>query len=228
MHATSKQKRALSKDQLGASQESTPPPPTPTPSPPASESSNLAPLMGLGLVAIGGITYYALQGQEQEKALPVVAKEEPKAAPKVEEKKKAEESTALSTNKVTSIDVPSKMKNTAASTTVSTQEHPAQGNRVAALPSAEPSKPIEEDTHVMDRSIAALHKQQISQQAAESLVQAHQSALAVDLDGLDERGAEQLRVRVVQLAKELQDRTKWEAVRLKEFLTMKEQETANR
>jgi mitofilin len=44
------------------------------------------------------------------------------------------------------------------------------------------------------------------------------------LNDLESLTASQLRVRVVQLVSEISDRTKWEAVRLKEFLTMKERE----
>lgn len=46
-----------------------------------------------------------------------------------------------------------------------------------------------------------------------------------DMDGLSPA---ELKVRVVQLATEMGDRTKWEAVRLKEFLTMKEKEVGER
>lgn len=46
-----------------------------------------------------------------------------------------------------------------------------------------------------------------------------------DLDKLNET---QLRVRIVQLASELGERTKWEALRLNEFLTRKEKEVADK
>ena len=68
-------------------------------------------------------------------------------------------------------------------------------------------------------------------QATAALLQSHQSLwsdatfLAADLDQLNRA---QLQVRVVQLAAEMKDRTKWEAVRLKEFLAMKEKETADK
>ena len=68
-------------------------------------------------------------------------------------------------------------------------------------------------------------------EAQESLIKSHQSlwssleeAFFSDLDALSNS---QLKTRIVQLAAELKDRTKWEAVRLKEFLAMKETETAN-
>ena len=45
---------------------------------------------------------------------------------------------------------------------------------------------------------------------------------------LDELSTAQLKARVVQLASEMKDRTKWEAVRLKELLAMKEKEAAEK
>eukprot|EP00573_Skeletonema_grethae_P003111 CAMPEP_0201691808 /NCGR_PEP_ID=MMETSP0578-20130828/4862_1 /ASSEMBLY_ACC=CAM_ASM_000663 /TAXON_ID=267565 /ORGANISM="Skeletonema grethea, Strain CCMP 1804" /LENGTH=643 /DNA_ID=CAMNT_0048177071 /DNA_START=26 /DNA_END=1957 /DNA_ORIENTATION=+ len=58
------------------------------------------------------------------------------------------------------------------------------------------------------------------------------AALRSDLDkqyfsDLDTLTPSQLRTRVVQLATEMSDRTKWEAVRLKEFLSMKEKEVGD-
>lgn len=62
---------------------------------------------------------------------------------------------------------------------------------------------------------------------------AAKAALRSDLDAeyfadLDKLSASELRVRVVQLATEMSDRTKWEAVRLKEFLAMKEKEAGEK
>lgn len=58
---------------------------------------------------------------------------------------------------------------------------------------------------------------------------AAKAALRSDLDAeyfadLDQLSPGELRVRIVQLATEMSDRTKWEALRLKEFLAMKEKE----
>ncbi|KAL7459111.1 hypothetical protein ACHAWC_011496 [Mediolabrus comicus] len=59
------------------------------------------------------------------------------------------------------------------------------------------------------------------------------AALRSDLDreyfaDLDQLSQSELRTRVVQLATEMSDRTKWEAVRLKEFLSMKEKEVGDK
>ena len=59
------------------------------------------------------------------------------------------------------------------------------------------------------------------------------AALRSDLDAtyftnLEQLSPSELRVRVIQLATEMADRTKWEAVRLKEFLSMKEKEVGDK
>eukprot|EP00957_Ditylum_brightwellii_P008944 677133-Ditylum_brightwellii.AAC.1 len=46
------------------------------------------------------------------------------------------------------------------------------------------------------------------------------------LADLDSLSLGELKIRVVQLVSEMEERTKWEAVRLKEFLSMKEKEVA--
>eukprot|EP00584_Thalassiosira_punctigera_P001672 CAMPEP_0172538634 /NCGR_PEP_ID=MMETSP1067-20121228/9990_1 /TAXON_ID=265564 ORGANISM="Thalassiosira punctigera, Strain Tpunct2005C2" /NCGR_SAMPLE_ID=MMETSP1067 /ASSEMBLY_ACC=CAM_ASM_000444 /LENGTH=652 /DNA_ID=CAMNT_0013324175 /DNA_START=129 /DNA_END=2087 /DNA_ORIENTATION=- len=62
---------------------------------------------------------------------------------------------------------------------------------------------------------------------------AAKAALRSDLDesyfaDLESLSPGELRVRIVQLATEMSDRTKWEAVRLKEFLAMKEKEVGDK
>ena len=59
----------------------------------------------------------------------------------------------------------------------------------------------------------------------QSLWSAMDASFFSDLDSLSNA---QLKARVAQLAAEMKDRTKWEAVRLKEFLAMKEKETADK
>lgn len=70
------------------------------------------------------------------------------------------------------------------------------------------------------------------QKSSETLRKAHQvlrdsvdESLFSDLENLT---AAELRIRVVQLGTEMADRTKWEAVRLKEFMTMKEKEVGEK
>jgi len=62
---------------------------------------------------------------------------------------------------------------------------------------------------------------------------AAKAAIRSDLDAdyfadLEKLSDAELRVRIVQLATEMSDRTKWEALRLKEFLAMKEKEVGDR
>eukprot|EP00978_Attheya_sp_CCMP212_P014977 scaffold38427_cov52-Attheya_sp.AAC.8 len=52
-----------------------------------------------------------------------------------------------------------------------------------------------------------------------------EEGLLKDLDSLT---VSELKIRVVQLVTEMQERTKWEAVRMKEFLSMKEHETSEK
>jgi len=62
---------------------------------------------------------------------------------------------------------------------------------------------------------------------------AAKAAIRSDLDeeyftNLETISPAELRIRVIQLATEMSDRTKWEAVRLKEFLSMKEKEVGDK
>ena len=75
-------------------------------------------------------------------------------------------------------------------------------------------------------------RSQIATESSQTLQVAH-AALRSDLDqeyfqDLEDLSEKELRVRVVQLATEMSDRTKWEAVRLKEFLAMKEKEVGEK
>ncbi|KAL7565293.1 hypothetical protein ACA910_014583 [Epithemia clementina (nom. ined.)] len=97
-----------------------------------------------------------------------------------------------------------------------------------------PMKRKEEAVDVTDISSTKRAIEQLQStsttEAAKSLIQSHQ-ALWTSLDSsffadLDSLSMTQLKARVVQLATEMKDRTQWEAVRLKEFLALKEKETA--
>jgi hypothetical protein len=74
-------------------------------------------------------------------------------------------------------------------------------------------------------------KAQLNQESDRALTEAH-SELAklsiLNLDNLDDMTKTQLKIRLVQLTKEMEDRTKWEAVRLQEFLLMKEREVEDK
>jgi len=83
---------------------------------------------------------------------------------------------------------------------------------LATVNKAEAEMGITEEKSKTDVELAKAH---------ESIRKNLDETLFKDLDSLT---YSQLRIRVVQLASEMQDRTKWEAVRLKEFLKMKEKE----
>ncbi len=76
-------------------------------------------------------------------------------------------------------------------------------------------------------------KKQLNEKASSALQEAHtelaklgsMDVMGVDLDRMT---PSQLKVRLVQMARDLEERTKWEAVRLQEFLAMKEKEVEDR
>ena len=72
---------------------------------------------------------------------------------------------------------------------------------------------------------------QLSQESSITLQEAREELAklsSLDAKELDSLSPTQLKIRIIQLSKDLEDRTKWEAVRLKEFLAMKEQEVQNK
>mmetsp|Transcript_17540 Transcript_17540/g.32909 ORF Transcript_17540/g.32909 Transcript_17540/m.32909 type:complete len:648 (+) Transcript_17540:137-2080(+) len=120
--------------------------------------------------------------------------------------------------------------------------HPVRGHRVLMTPPQTNSMMEKDDDDdeptTTEQALAAL-KTSVSQAAAEALLASHptmllststalltETAVTKD-DSLEQLSPAQLQGRIVQLAMELKDRTKWEALRLKEFLAMKEQEVAN-
>jgi hypothetical protein len=243
--ATAKQKRALEPHQLegskGAPPDATVPPPpyeeTPLGVSPSSGGGEF--MLPVAIVAslVAGGAYYYLNVREQPKPAGEVAEITMSNPPKKETTPKREKTEPAASsepvapsvgNQVRSIEVPSKMKNSAAET-VSAPSHPVKGNRVAMHPISKAV--VIEDSSMTENAIKELNHS-VTEKAAESLVKSHQSlwsamdeSFFADLDSLNNS---QLKARVVQLATEMKDRTKWEAVRLKEFLAMKEQETADK
>lgn len=232
--ATSKQKRALNPEQIQVVQkveETTPPPP---PSNGGGGGVNL-PMLAGPVMLVAGAAYYYFNKSSAPKPIAVDLEQET-----TKEARPAPSNGTPSVNKeeemahrVVSIEVPSKMKNTSARTVVAATMHPPGGNRVSMMPpsSSTPAPAALEDTSVTEKAIAEL-KATTEKEATEAVVQSHQSLWAamdqsffVDLDALN---TSQLKARIVQLATEMKDRTKWEAVRLKEFLAMKEKETADK
>lgn len=135
-----------------------------------------------------------------------------------------------SSSRVVSIQVPSKMKNSSKES-APTPSHPEKGNRVSMMP----GKAATTAAAVADDSVTKSAMQELTEsntaRATESLIESHQTLWAsmdeAFFKDLDDLNNSQLKARVVQLATEMKDRTKWEAVRLKEFMAMKEKDTAD-
>lgn len=76
-------------------------------------------------------------------------------------------------------------------------------------------------------------KKKLNERTDQALSEAHTELArisSIDVMGLDldSMTTSQLKVRLVQMARDLEERTKWEAVRLQEFLIMKEKEVEDR
>ena len=103
-------------------------------------------------------------------------------------------------------------------------EHPASGNRVEM----HVNKPKEKVPTAMDAAKELLKPEQraAALEAAYKAIRVTQdTSLFEDLDHLT---PSELKVRVVQLASEMKNQTKWEAVRLQEHLARKEKEVAEK
>lgn len=121
----------------------------------------------------------------------------------------------------------------------SPQTDPVEEVAPVEEPPAEEVVVVAEETVVVEKaaepSVAEAIKElrlQSIEKESRTLDEAHKSLRAnLDqtlLDDLEDLTPSQLKVRVVQLAAEMGERTKWEAVRLKEFLALKERETAEK
>jgi hypothetical protein len=248
---TGAQKRALQQNQVAPSGKEPPAPPVPPPMPMTDSNPLLLPIgivSGVALAAGGAYYYY---NSKKDNETPLVTEKETTPAkvaplqPSVAAVATAQatpaapppKETSLSTgHRVTSIAVPPKMQNTTApAAAMAAVQHPPDGNRVAVLlrPPVEPPGKVS-DTASTHTAVAELQSA-TTLAATESLLQSHQSlwgatsdAMFPNADGLEQWSVPQLQARVYQLAAELKDRTKWEAIRLKEFLVMKEKETADK
>lgn len=126
-------------------------------------------------------------------------------------------------------------------------EHPPNANKVTGLPfggdadaaaggsggSASAEELAQREHALVSAEEAAKEIASAAEGETEAKLRAAHKSLRADLDesylaDLDSLGERELRIRVVQLASEMDERTKWEAVRLKEFLSMKEKETAEK
>lgn len=233
-------KRALDEAQIqGVAKAAAAAPLAPT----TSSSSSSGVVVALGVAGVAGgaayayYTYYmtpaetAVMTTPTEQSTTPVEKKEPTAVVAAAVVKEDEEAEAPPAgNRVVEIGMPAAMRNNNPSAAAVGSEHPADGHRVLMTT---PTPPPVEDTTDTEAALTEL-KSQITDAAAEALLLTHPSlwtatsSTAARGSPLDELTPAQLQARVVQLAAELQDRTKWEALRLKEFLAMKEQETGSK
>lgn len=242
--ATSKQKRALAPEQIQGANTNTSSSHIPTNEPPPSStnggsSSSMLPLGVAGAVAVAGGAYYVM-GRGDSSSLAATAdapvtevvkrvEEEAKlVSPKAKTASSETQKSSSEGNRVSSISMPAKMKNTKDPASPPVPVNPVDGNRVSSLVSTK-SPPIT-DTSMTQDAIKELSPAAPKPETQQALLESHQSLWNTLSDtyftDLESLSTAQLKARVIQLATEMKDNTKWEAVRLKEFLTMKEKETA--
>lgn len=145
----------------------------------------------------------------------------------VEIKSKAETTAKATGNRVLNISLPPGSKRSAPPATVT--EHPSGGNKVSMVPQSESKS--KENAPSVDAALQELQRQISKDDSARSLEEARQDLAklaSLDLHDLDQMSITQLKIRLVQMAKDMEERTKWEAVRLKEFLAMKEKEVEDK
>jgi len=176
--------------------------------------------------------------EETTKAVPVVAVEEKKESKTARVAVPAKDDIPSIGNRVVTIVLPEGTRRSSAVATPT--EHPVDGNRVEMSPTPKVIPVAAEEA--ADASSSASKKPtvdsalqelrgQLSQESSITLQEARQELAklsSIDATELDTLTPTQLKIRLIQLSKDLEERTKWEAVRLKEFLAMKEQEVQNK
>jgi len=215
-------------------------------------------LMGVGLLAAGGGALYYFQSQpeaetpktptpepvkeeeapkkkkkakkskaKKEEAAPVVEKVTEDAVRAAEEEKPKSVRDSDGANRVLQIDVP---EGTRVAPEAEPESHPEGGNRVTMESFGKPAKEeapvatVKDSIKELQLSIE-IETSEVMKRANQEVMRSFDESL---FEGLDEMSAGQLKARVMQLATEMKERTRWEALRLKEFLAMKEKETADK
>jgi hypothetical protein len=240
----------------GTSKVSTPPPPNPPqPAKGGGDSSLPFILGGIALVGVGGVAYSQglIPGFKKADPVDVAVQETPKkeqtTATRVGKVKNEPPTTSAAVqenpnvpaagtgsepggNRVVTISLPQGSQRSSSASSVETTEHPVGGNRVEMSPKL--AQQTEDGAGTPEPSVdTALQelRDQLSQESSITLKEARQELAklsSLDTKELDTMTPTQLKIRLIQLSKDLEERTKWEAVRLKEFLAMKEQEVQNK
>eukprot|EP00980_Cylindrotheca_fusiformis_P023473 scaffold10507_cov128-Cylindrotheca_fusiformis.AAC.6 len=240
-----------------SSSSNTPPPPAPPAKDGKATGggSSILPIVGVLAVAGGAGAYYMdlipdMPSSDSTPTLPVKNNAKPadepkqeapqKETPKVkkESKKEKKEEAAPAApvkeegptgNRVLNITLPEGSSYSAAPAPIT--EHPAGGNRVKMEPAKEGNSPEANAAASVDNALKELQREISKDDTTRSLIEAHKDLAkltSMDLSELDEMSMTQLKVRLVQMTKDMEERTKWEAVRLKEFLAMKEKEVEDK
>jgi hypothetical protein len=178
---------------------------------------------------------------------PVVAepKKEENKKPKESKKKYAENKQAVAKKKTAKAEEPKSTKpagnrvlnialpqgSTRSTPPAAITGHPIGGNKVSMNPAKKEEDASNENRPSVDAALKELQRQLSKGDSTRSLVEAHKdlaSLTSMDLSDLDQMSITQLKIRLVQMTKDMEERTKWEAVRLKEFLMMKEKEVEDK
>ena len=243
-------KRALNQEQLKGTEKAAPPSATPPPPPSGDGGSSMMPLAIAGLVGAGGFGYYMF-GMDQAEA-PKEEEDKARAAPSKEEGEEKEEAQVVESvvegqkeaEEETKADSEEEGEKTAVTKEDTTPEEGESGNRVLQIDVPDSSERQAPEVRIINSApsggnrvtMEPEYKRAAAQAAkefenSETLQRAHHvfsSPSPVSDTELDQMTEAQLRIKIIQLATEMQERTKWEAVRLKEFLALKEQETADK
>jgi hypothetical protein len=214
---------------------SPPPPPNNAGTSPPSSAGDSGNMMALGITAvaltIGGTYYYYNMDKDDEitQPAPVVettstAKEEvteenvPLAVEEKRDAPKVETTTPIETDNGSNDAVqiePTPMKEV----TESTPEPATKplGKNATTVTVKDSLKELQAAIEQESSDVTKRADQEVMRSSDESL-----------FENLDAMSPSQLKAKIVQLAVEMKERTKWEALRLKEFLAMKEKETADK
>lgn len=202
------------------------------------------------LVAAGGGAYYYFGKEKQPAKKPASPekkekeekkeekkekkKEEKKEPPRSAVQKEPSEPTSVKaddgSNRVIQIKLPLNEGKRGDPSDMPAVSHPAGGNRVTGLPQSAMIAPVSTTVSVKDslKELQASIEKETSEVAKRANEEAMRSFDTSLFDGLDDLDREQLKARALKLASEMHERTRWEALRLKEFLTLKEKEVADK
>jgi hypothetical protein len=236
--ATSREKRELNQQQLkGIAGPAIPKASAsdPSTSPPASGGGGgITPILAALTVAGGGAAYYmglipGMGKVEEEGNVQKIDKEANETVAAVEEVAAEPVVTEIVTTDTTVVEEEILPQPESESHSVPATAEAVVEVEVTAVPTPTPPVATTDESKIM----AALNdlKAQINRESDRALTEAHQELAklaSLDMNKLDSMTEMQLKVRLVQMAKDIEERTKWEAVRLQEFLSMKEREVEDR